>query len=107
MSEQWVCSKFDKDQTEKWKVLREDECKYRVQAKRASHEWHDLPKSVYIPCPAPEQWAQVQSLIVDGQGDVSVPGFVSDGITRKIGRVLLQDGYRVLSLVVERRRHEL
>jgi len=104
MSEQWVCSKFDKDQTEKWKVLIEFEWEYRVQAKRASYEWYTLPKSDYIPCPPPEQWEQVQSLIVDGQGDVSVPGFVSDGITRKIGRVLLQDGYRVVSLVVKRRK---
>lgn len=106
MSDLWVCSKFiegrePKDE-EKFRVLTDTQHYYDVEINETRV---CLLKLHYIPCPAPEQWEPVEVRLkktsaMDWDIELAENG-------KPIGDVAFNidaDGYRVKSLVVERRK---
>lgn len=100
----WVCSR--------WNTAPKDGEKYEVND--CHSEFYStvkeygggyscrLPKSDYVPCPAPEQWEHIQTHSYQS-GDTQSVRVVHHG-DKQIGMIEMKDGYRVVSLVVERRK---
>ena len=99
---QWVQHKSGAG--EKWKVINTRESAWLVQSPKNEQVNWDLPKSEYIPCEPPEQWEEVAVTIREEPGhSYCLEAISADGKTVASVRVL-GNGYRVTSLVVERRR---
>lgn len=102
---QWVMHKSGVG--EKWEVdsnLSASDEEWCVKTKRAMHYRHFIPKSEYIPCPAPEQWERVE-VSLDSRSKNRTAVLLSPGLhLPPIAEIYCADGYRVRSLVVERRK---
>lgn len=109
MSEQWVCSRWNtqpKD-SEKWLVTGETFYEWLINPRVEHCSSHFVPKSDYIPCQAPEQWEPVEVRMIGcNSGDgILIVSPCDDKVGGVIGTINFHSpGYRVRSLVVERRK---
>lgn len=111
MSDLWVCSRWNtepKDE-EKHKVIVIGPC-YESLEKYDGYHYY-FPVDEYVPCPAPEQWERVEVKLkwiavpeMKAKG-AFIGEAVNTGAEIMAGQMrFYYDGYRVVSLVVERRR---
>lgn len=105
MSDLWVCSRWNTEpkDSEKHKVRDVNKSFYQVLDAIDDYLPY-LPKSDYIPCPAPEQWEPVEVTVGSLDVRTGIQHILCHYPQDPIGYVQFSDkGYRVVSLVVERR----